>query len=108
MEERHKIEINAIHEKYEQKINEFMNDKQKYEPTIINMTKSIRETREKIKETTDDFQEISNMAYILKNENEFAGELISSFDNSTLFAQFKEQINNNPKMRKLFIEFMQN
>ena len=57
--------------------------------------------KEEMKETLD-------MVYILKSENEFTGELISSFDISTLSAQLKEQINNNPKIRKLFLDIIRN
>jgi integrase len=122
MEERHRIEISAIHEKYGQTINEYVEDKRRYELAISDLTKNIIEARESFKKTIESFEdtrekvdglkqemkETLDMVYILKSENEFAGELISSFDYSTLSAQLKEQINNNPKIRKLFIDIMSN
>jgi integrase len=115
MEERHKTEINTIHENYGQKISELISDKQKYESTISELTSSTIEAKKFVKETIEqmkgldkNMKETTDMVYILKNEHELAGELISSFDTSTLVAHFKEQINNNPKIRKQFIDFIRN
>ena len=85
-----------------------MIDKQKYDSTIIELYKHIEVARKDLKETTEQFQETMNMVNLLKNNYEFTGKLFSSFDYQELFAHFKEQLNNNPKIRKEFIDFMRN
>ena len=119
MEERHKTEINAIHDKYEQKIKEFIEDKDKHETKLIEMNKTISEAtekikgvREEVKEITEEFtgqqQDLKNKVSSLLNRYSFANELFASFDITELLTKLKEQLNSNPKLRNSFKEFLHN
>ena len=115
MEERHKTEITAIHEKYEQMISEFESDKQEKESTIIELIKNMGDAAEKMKGFGENLkgisgrqQELSKEISLLGNNYLFISELFFSINSPELYAKLVEHLNNNPGLRKGFIDFIRN